>query len=162
MPRRFRTIFDVDDIMQETYAQAFVEFRQDLPREFDRWLFRAATNNLKDLIRYCEAKKRGFSKTLRTCDSTGQELQYLAECLLANCTAPSLVVRRREAVSVLNREIAKLSSAHRFVLNYYDLRQWPMEQVAEKIGCSIGTAFMRRNAALAKLRKSLRLIAIEI
>ncbi len=156
-PVRYQAFFDVDDVMQETYAQVFTLPEGALQHAFEAWLYRVAENNLKDLIRYCDAKKRNAQAKSADSISNMTAWSELAFKLLSDDSTPSFQVRRKELIALLRDEIQQLPDAYQFIVFNYDLGTMSMEQVAQELRCSLGAAFMRRNAALSRLRQRVKL-----
>ena len=60
--KRWRSLLSEDDVMQETYADAFLSIRTFVPRNtgaFLRWLMTLARNNLLDAVRGLQTEKKG-------------------------------------------------------------------------------------------------------
>lgn len=155
IPNRYRSWFDVDDVMQETYAQAFLGFQSASPKCFAAWLYRMADNNLKDLIRYCRSAKRDACRTQHFMSSNEHGFANLADILRADDTSPTCHAHRNEISQLIRRELEQLPECYRLIIDYYDLRQWPMKEVAQELGCKETVVYVRRKTGLEYLRRRL-------
>ncbi|MCB9659227.1 MAG: sigma-70 family RNA polymerase sigma factor [Polyangiales bacterium] len=66
------------------------------------------------------------------------------------------VVHEREARSLVHRALDALPSAQRDVVILHRLEGWPMERVAETVGCPVATAHSRLRLGTHRLRQTIR------
>lgn len=155
VPAAWRGVLSEEDVLQETFADAFLEIGRFVPAgegAFEAWLVRMAQNNLTDALRYLGAERRGGRAAAA---GTGGEAS--AEALLAGLTArsrssPSRHARREEAARMLEAALARLPEDHARVVRLYDLEGRGIDEVAAALGRSPGAAYLLRHRALARLR----------
>jgi RNA polymerase sigma factor (sigma-70 family) len=150
MPTRWQAILSVDDVLQQTYSDAFLDIRSVKATDVGglrAWLLRLAKRNMIDAIRMLEAAKRGGGH--QRVEHQNREDSYVAlhEMLGAVSNAPSRDARRREAVTALDQALARLPEAHRTVVTRYDLEGQPIAEVARALGRSEGATYMLRARA---------------
>ncbi len=153
IPRRWRSLFSANDVMQQTYADAFRGiggFAGTQQSSFAAWLHRLARCNLRDAIRGLEAEKRTPKR-----HGTGGPFVTLWDELTGSGTTPSQHGMREEQKAALNRAIAQLSKIYRDVVRMCDLEGKSAREVAEALGRSPGAIYMLRARARDQLREIL-------
>jgi RNA polymerase sigma-70 factor (ECF subfamily) len=156
IPRQLRSILSEDDVMQETYAEAYLSVRQlNAEAAFVAWLRRIARNNLLDAIRSFRADRRGRNHRRVTADGIESGAVSLLELLPDQGTTPSQAAMRREWADVLQEALLALPDAYRQVLQLYDLEGRSVSEVSALLQCSPGAVYMRRSRALRMLREAL-------
>ncbi|MFQ5733817.1 MAG: RNA polymerase sigma factor [Planctomycetaceae bacterium] len=151
---RWQSVLSVDDVLQETFADAIACISQFEPRgpgSFMRWLVTLALNNLRQAIRGLEAIKRGGDRTRVATEA--ESYVCLFERLGGTTTSPSGQVAFGEAQTALDDALEKLPENHRILISLYDLAGCSVEDTCEACGCSPGAMFMRRSRAHDLLRK---------
>lgn len=153
LPRRWRAMLSVDDIMQQEYTDAFLALRHlryTNERRFAAWLRKVAESRLTDAVRMLTAEKRGTDQQRST--ETGEDAtQALVEALAAAGTTPSQYVARREWRAKLGAALERLPEDYRRVVVLYDLETRPVEEVARLLGRSAGAIFNMRARAHRRL-----------
>lgn len=159
VPDRFRAVLTVDDVMQQTYTDAFLEmesFSADGSGDFRAWLLSLARCNLADALRMLNAQKRGKGRRqvwrLAGRDSHSTLFGYLVS---AGGGTPSQTVAVNEACAALKTALTRLPEMYRQVVEMYDLEDRSIEDVAAAIGRSPGAAYMIRARAHDRLRSLL-------
>lgn len=158
IPERHRSILSEDDVMQETYAEAFQDISKFIPRgerSFPAWLRKITERNFFEVIRELDAKKRGGGWVRLEPVSLEDSYVDLFEKLGATTTTPSRELMRKEAKDGLSRAMEQLPSAYRTVVEEYDLHGESVEEVAKLLGRSVGAVFMLRNRAHIMLKEIL-------
>lgn len=143
-----------DDILQETFTDAFLDIHQFKPGSdsvFLAWLTTLATRNLLDAIRMLEADKRGGNVRRVTPGGSNESYADLMGELGGTATTPSGHVARDEAKAALDRAIAQLPDHYRRVIRMYDLEERPLADVAEAMERSLGATSIMRHRALRML-----------
>ncbi|MGN7613754.1 RNA polymerase sigma factor RpoE [Magnetococcales bacterium HHB-1] len=126
----------VQDLTQEAFIKAFralPKFRGD--SAFYTWLYRIAVNTAKN---HLMASGRG----LPISDVELENAEGLAPQLRDNET-PERAVLRSELMENLDRIIQGLSPAMREAVTLRDVKGLTYEEIAEKVGCPIGTVRSR-------------------
>lgn len=158
IPRRWADQISVDDLLQQTYLDAFLSIRrfdEDNREAFVAWLCAIAKRNLQDAVRALEADKRGGSRRPVSLDAAEDRLEPLLDEVAAVSLTPSRHAARNEVVARLREAVAALPSPHRDVVCLYDLDGQAMPDVAARIGRTVGTAYMLRARALGWLAEML-------
>lgn len=155
---RWRSVLDVDDVMQVTFLEAFLE----VPRlqaidgaGFQAWLTRIADNNLRDAIRGLRRKKNPQPERRISPADFGESCAILWETLGATTTTPSRVISRDEAQGRLQAALERLPDDYRRVVQLYDLQGSDIAEVASSMNRSPGAVHMLRARAHERLRQLL-------
>ncbi|MGD2108119.1 MAG: sigma-70 family RNA polymerase sigma factor [Phycisphaerae bacterium] len=155
IPRRWRSVLSVDDVMQQTFADAIRDisrFQGNDEMALDGWLGGLARCNLRDATRMLEAEKRGGKqKRLQPSQNSGT-YRTLATMLFADGETPSRYAATDECNSLLEQAVEALPEAYRVVVNMYDLQGHEVEAVARTLDRSIGAVYMLRARAHDRLR----------
>jgi RNA polymerase sigma-70 factor (ECF subfamily) len=154
IPARWQALLSVDDVMQQTYTDAFLKIAQlppDRKGAFPAWLSSIARHNLIDAVRMLEADKRGQGKRVPP-GKLDESFVALHDLLSSGGTSPSGRAARGEVCAVLRRAVDQLPEDYRRVVELYDLEGRPMQEAAEALGRSVGAAYMVRARAHRKLR----------
>ncbi len=158
IPRRWQALLSADDVMQQTYADAFRDigrFVGTSQPSFAAWLARLARCNFQDAIRGLEADKRSPEQNPVRGDQTGESPMGLLDLLSNPAATPSEICARDENGSFLNRAIERLPKDYRDVVRMCYLEGKSVEQVAEIMNRSLGAVFMLLARAHRKLREML-------
>ncbi|MEQ8770269.1 MAG: RNA polymerase sigma factor [Phycisphaerales bacterium] len=150
-----RPLIEADDIMQVTYMEAVTRldsFTSGGAKGFLAWVTRIAENNLTDAARAADAAKRPDPRKRITGGDANSSMIAMVEHLGMTVTTPSRAAATGEAVSALERTLARLPEIYAKVIRLYDLEQWPVDEVAEEIGRSEGAVYMLRARAHERLR----------
>lgn len=156
--RRYRSAFDVDDVLQVTYLEAFLRIRQFSP---DRngtlwtWLKRIAENNLLDAIRELNRDKRPPRGRQVGVAPTDESYVTLITSLNSDETTPSIRAAKEEARGLLDTALGKLPADYEMVVRFYDLLGWSATEVAEEMGRSVGAVHMLKARAHERLAELL-------
>jgi len=145
---RWQSVLSEDDVMQQTYADAFQAIKrfEGSADDFGRWLRTLAANNLRDAVRHLRAAKSGGQHRQVTHSHDQSSLQ-LWDQLADSISTPSLRARRGEANQLLTKAIRGLPDAYRQVVLQYDIEERSAQEVADFQGCSLGAMYMRRARA---------------
>lgn len=156
--KRWRSVLSEDDVMQETYVDAFRSIHQFAPRgkgAFVRWLTTLARNNLLDAVKGLQTAKKGGERIRVQPDWLEDSHADLLDQLSGGKTSPSGAARRTEAKQLLEEAVEKMPASYQQVVRLYDLEGRSAECVARLLGCSPGAVSMRRARAHALLRELL-------
>ena len=135
---------ETEDLVQETFIQAYCKlssFRGD--SSFGTWLYRIAVN--LSLRRLEQLRRKGWTP-LDTLE--GPEMPDLRP----EAVRPERKALHGEERRELREAILGLSDVHRTVviLHYFEEKSCP--EIAEIMGCSVGTVWSRLHYALKKLK----------
>lgn len=163
IPDRFRPLLSEDDVMQETYTDAFLSISSfDLSGSFLAWLKTVARNNLFDAIRGLQALSREGERRRVEHSSSHDQFSAFIESVCDSGTTPSGHAMRRELKESLKNVLEQLPENYRRVVQLYDLECRSIEETARSLGCSAGAVFMRRARALRMLRSMLESFSIYV
>ncbi|MCK4659929.1 MAG: sigma-70 family RNA polymerase sigma factor [Phycisphaerae bacterium] len=156
IPRRWRSILSADDVMQETYLDAFLDIDRFAPTgegSFAAWLTALAKCNLVDTLRMLEADKRGKGRTRIEAVNREDSLVTLYELLSGTGTTPSRCAARNEAFTKLEWAIQQLPENYGRVVRMFHLEQRSMKEVARALQRSVGAVYAIKKRAFCYLRK---------
>lgn len=149
-PRRCAAAFTIDDVLQQTFTDAFLAITQFEPRgpgTFLAWLVTLGRRNLQDAIRLIDADKRGGGRVRPAVDVDSDSSVQLFERLSGSDTTPSRHAARAEMCGALRHALQALPEPHRRVVQLVDLEEQAVERVAEILGRSAGAVYMLRSRA---------------
>ncbi|MBP8304278.1 MAG: sigma-70 family RNA polymerase sigma factor [Phycisphaerae bacterium] len=140
-----------EDCFQETFARAYRNLHRAQPATFRAWLFRIATNSAIDGFRRRNRVKMTSLDQRLDEDSPGAAGRAIEDSL----PGPAEAAAAQERVAAVQRAVTALPEGQRaaLVLAYY--QQMSYGEVAEVLGCSIGTVKTHMSRALATLAKTL-------
>ena len=156
--KQWQSVLSDDDVLQESYAEAFLSITRFEPKgtgSFVRWLATIAKNNLLDAVKGLQSAKRGAGKIQAVSQSADNSHWQLLESLGASTTSPSQRAARNQAKELLNNAVEQLPETYKQVVMLYDLEEHSAEQVGELLNCSAGAVYMRRSRAHAMLKELL-------
>ena len=146
--RLVRTHDAADDVAQEVFVRLYrVMGRIDPQRHLAPWLSRVAINLSMSYLRRQKTRiSMNGNPGIEAAAAPVEDPQY-----------PSQEFRRRQFLTGLEREIAKLPPKFKtvFVLRVQEHRSY--EEIAEALGLSMGTVMSRLSRARSRLRKELTL-----
>jgi RNA polymerase sigma factor (sigma-70 family) len=153
---RWRSVFDIDDVLQVTYMEAFLKiesFTPGGPGAFPGWLKRIAENNLRDAIRALEAKRRPPpGKSLNASDDS---IFALLDSAGVGRQTPSRDAALAEMKGVLESTLLAMPEDYAAVIRKYDLDGSAIDEVASAMGRTPGAVHMLRARAHERLRELL-------
>jgi len=158
IPSRWRSVLSEDDLMQQTYADALRGIGRYTPLGsggFRAWLSSLARCNLTDALRMLGREKRGGGRRrVRHVCGEGSMVELIG-LLSGSTTSPSGYATREETVNAVTDALTHLPEAYREVVNLYDLRGLPAEEVSRLMGRSRGAIYMLRARSHDRLREHL-------
>jgi RNA polymerase sigma-70 factor (ECF subfamily) len=147
------------DVVQETMLRAhknFAQFRGTTEPELLAWLRQILVNNLAKFVeQHMLAARRDVRREVsieRLGAALEQSTVQLAALLPTDSKSPSMAVQQREEAVVLADRLAQLPTSYRQVLVLRNLQGLPFEEVARRIGRSVGATRMLWLRAIEKLR----------
>ncbi len=155
---RWQSVFSLDDLIQETYVDAFIHIGDFVPRgegSFEGWLTTIAKNNLRSAAEMLTAAKRGGKRRRIELGRTDDSYMELYDLLGGTTSTPSRHAARAEARGALEKVLQQLPKDHRSVVQMYDLEGKDVEEVAKALQRSPGAIFMLRARAHRALQRLL-------
>lgn len=153
---RWQSLLSVDDVLQQTYTDAFLAIGHFAGRDsasFLRWLTTLARRNLVDALRPLRAAKRGGDRTRVNVPGQADAHAALFEVVQATSGSPSRCFAKEEARARLLQAMADLPAAYRQVLQSVDLSGSSVADLAAALGRSEGAVHMLRARAYDRLRE---------
>ena len=160
LPRSLQGVVSVEDVLQETFIQAFRDignFRPLAEGSFLAWLRSIAENRLRDTIKSLGRKKRGggFRQVYGLTDEQGSSVADLVEVLSAGSDTPSRSVARREGIRAVQVAMAGLPDDYRQAVRLRYLEGKSISEVAGEMHRSPGAVRGLIGRAKEKMRAAL-------
>ncbi|HEY8296629.1 MAG TPA: sigma-70 family RNA polymerase sigma factor [Candidatus Baltobacteraceae bacterium] len=147
--RLTRNEADARDLTQDAFIRVYRAWRSFQPgTSFLSWVYRIVTNLYRDELR----RKKGRYQEEIPEDNAPQE--YGGERPLAVSPIEELV--EGQLSEPLARSLEALSPDQRQVVTLADIEEYSYQEIAEIMGCSIGTVRSRLHRARALLRRLLQ------
>ncbi|HZO86964.1 MAG TPA: sigma-70 family RNA polymerase sigma factor [Chthonomonadaceae bacterium] len=157
---------DAEDLTQEAFVRVWSAFdRYDRSRPFEGWLFRILTNLAIDRWRR-SAGAPACSLDAETSGNTshhgrvassngGNRHTSLIACLADERTSvlPEPAYFRAEAGRSVRRALSALSRDYRTVIVLADVQGYSYEEIAQRVGCPVGTVRSRLHRGRQLLRQ---------
>ncbi|MGQ9650030.1 MAG: RNA polymerase sigma factor [Phycisphaerae bacterium] len=140
---------DAEDLLQEVFVRVVRMIgRYEHDSRFDAWLFRIATNLVRDRVR-----RQRRSADAGASGGRQDEAGILEDVADAEADRPDDVLETTEQVDRLQWALKQLPEAEREVILLRHFSQMSFREVAEAMGTPLGTALARAHRGLAKLRR---------
>lgn len=138
---------DAEEIVQETYVRVW----RNMDSLRDRnavlgWLYRICRNTATDRRRSLQRRKASSLD-----NPVGDGLSPLVDFIAGDTPTPEQELASAQARTALMKLLQTLRPKHREVLLLRDVEGMPSEQVAEVLGCPVGTVESRLHRARAAL-----------
>lgn len=150
--------FDIDDVLQVTYLEAFLRIRQFEPRgsgSFQAWLRRMADHNIKDAIRLINSAKRPSPDKRVGLVAPDQSYALLLSSLPGQGTTPTAGAARSEAAALIERALDKLPPDYAQVIRLCDLEGLSADEAARRMDRSRAAIHMLKARAHDRLAELL-------
>ena len=143
LPRSLQGLLDPEDVLNATFLQAFrgiKELRQTSEGAFSSWLKTIADNQLQDMLRALQRKKRGGGRRQVRGRQAGDasSVAELVELLSGREHLPDKSVARREAVHAVQVGIAALPDDQREAIRLHILEGRSLAETAAAMNRSPG------------------------
>lgn len=144
---------EVEDVAQEAFIKAYralPSFRGD--SAFYTWLYRIGINTAKN---YLVANGRRATVSLNVGGDDGEDLPDFGE-QIPDFNTPDTELMNRQIVDAVNRVVDKLPEELRTAISLREMEGMSYEDIAQVMGCPIGTVrsriFRAREAIAAELK----------
>ena len=136
---------DARDLSQEAFIRVYRAWRSFRPgTSFLAWIYRITTNLYRDELR----RRKGVYAQPLPDDSTGHERS--SEAAAVN---PIETLHEHQLSAPTERALLQLTPEQRAVVVLADVDEHSYQEIADIVGCSIGTVRSRLHRARAQLRK---------
>ena len=144
---------DAWDLAQEGFIKAWRSIHRFKGQaSFYTWLYRIVTNVAIDSLR-----RKGLKKTAEFDDQiAANEVEPGSKTLPTPDPLPHHGLEREEIRQRIEQAISKLSPEHRAVIVMKEIEELQYNEIAEALGCSIGTVMSRLFYARKKLQTLLK------
>jgi len=144
---------DADDVAQETFIRAYRGLKKFKGHSrFYTWLYRILVNCCMDSLR---KKKRG-GVDLRLNEAVDGEALAAGGGATGRPAAAIHAAELNELRSAVADALRSLRPKHRMVLVLHELEGMAHQDIAQIMGCSVGTARSRLHYARMKMQQKLR------
>jgi len=141
---------DARDITQETFIKAWRHLPNFERRaQFFTWLCRIANNAVIDLIRKKKFSGAEFNDELGNVPAAG------APTVPRHTPAPDRALVNQEIGGRIREALDKLSPEHRAVILLKEIEGLSYQEIADTVGCAIGTVMSRLFNARKRLQEML-------
>lgn len=155
-----RGYVEPQDVLQDTFFEAFVHIDQFDPRDesavYD-WLAMIARHRMLDLIRMHRSDKRGGGRE-RFGDA--DDVIAILQSLAIYSRTPSQSAMSHEAAVVVSESMSRLEPQYSEVIRLRFLEGLSIKQSAERMGRTEAAITMLCNRGLSALRQQLRMISL--
>jgi RNA polymerase sigma-70 factor (ECF subfamily) len=148
------------DIAQETFLAVYTRRDTfDTTRRFSTWLYRIVTN-------LCRMEWRRRRRKVAPLDgasiAAGDAADLAAGTLADPGPSPSESASRNELERRVRRAVAQLPEKLRgvFILSFYEGLRY--KEIADVLGCSVGTVASRKHLAMQRLQQNLGALGAEM
>ncbi len=130
---------DANDLAQESFIKAYQALKSFKGgSSFYTWIYRIAVNKT---INFLKQRKHKYHLSLNDLDFNAEHDPDLVA--LVSDKTPLRDAGLAELQKKLNEALLKLSEPHRMVVVLHDVQGVPHEEIAEIMGCNIGTVRSR-------------------
>ena len=145
---------DAWDITQEAFLKSWKSMKNFRGQSsFYTWLYRIVTNVAIDWMR---RKKNQPSAEFDEAIQTPEHVEPAASTMARPDPGPLAATQSQETGSLINKAIATLSPEHQVVVTLNLIEGFQYNEIAEKLGISIGTVMSRLFYARKKLQVQLK------
>jgi RNA polymerase sigma-70 factor (ECF subfamily) len=145
---------DAWDLAQDSFVKAWKSVKRFRGQSsFYTWIYRIVMNVTIDWLRKKQIKAGGaeFDDSIQL-----KEVDPASKTLPKPDALPSQTMQQKEIRSEIDKAIAQLSPEHRAVILMKEIDGMQYHEIAETLGCSIGTVMSRLFYARKKLQNLLR------
>lgn len=145
---------DAFDMAQEVFIKLYRNLSKfDGHSKLSTWIYRVASNTCLDELK---KRKRLWNNT----KSLNEEMETKDDSVVLEIKdtkpLPEEQIENSEIKEILNNAILKLSNQHKEVIILRDIEGFSYEEIADIIGCGVGTVKSRLSRARSSLRKILK------
>ena len=145
---------DAWDLAQDSFVKAWKSIKRFRGRSsFYTWIYRIVMNVTIDWLRKKQVKGVGaeFDDAIQA-----KQIDPASRTAPKADALPYEIMQRSETRTRIDNAIAQLSPEHRAVILMKEIEEMQYHEIAETLGCSIGTVMSRLFYARKKLQNLLR------
>ena len=145
---------DAWDLAQDSFVKAWKSIKRFRGRSsFYTWIYRIVMNVTIDWLRKKQVKGLGaeFDDAIQA-----KQIDPASKTAPKAGALPYEIMERSETRTRIDNAIAQLSPEHRAVILMKEIEEMQYHEIAETLGCSIGTVMSRLFYARKKLQNLLR------
>ena len=165
LPAKLRRMTDPDDVVQDTFFEAFRRIAEFVPQEKEstyRWLLTIARHRILNLARIHARPKHGNGEVLSEEELThGSVLELLQDLAIYEKT-PSRSASRRELVLLVEKSIETLQPDYRQAVRFRYIQGLSLVETAVKMQRTTDAAQKLCVRGLKALRTELRTASLYI
>jgi len=156
---RLKGKMDASDVVQQTFLQAhqaLAQFRGQSETQLAAWLRQILARNLAHAVRDFGRDKRDGDRERALEVSLDQSSSRLEAWLAADESSPSQKADRNEQILRLADALAKLSEAQQEAILLHYWHDWPVAEIAGKMGRSTTAVAGLLKRGLKHLRRQMK------
>ncbi|MFZ1866048.1 MAG: sigma-70 family RNA polymerase sigma factor [Polyangiales bacterium] len=157
--RLTRSPVDAEDLVQDTLVRAYRFYdRFEAGTNFKAWLLRIQMNAFVNRYRRTARERQVFEGPMATPVGEG----VMSRSTMRGLVDPVGDAQRRIIAQEINRAFEELSDDARAMVLLADVEELSYKEIAEVIGCPIGTVMSRLHRARKQLQSSLQQHAVQL
>ena len=157
--RLTRSPVDAEDLVQDTLVRAYRFYdRFEAGTNFKAWLLRIQMNTFVNRYRRATRERQVFDGPMAVPVGEG----VMSRASMRGLTDPVGDAQRRLIAREINRAFEELSEDARAIVVLADVEELSYKEIAEVVGCPIGTVMSRLHRARKQLQVSLQKHAVQL
>ncbi len=157
--RLTRSPVDAEDLVQDTLVRAYRFYdRFEAGTNFKAWLLRIQMNAFVNRYRRATRERQVFDGAMAVPVGEG----VMSRATMRALTDPVTDAQRQLVAREINRAFEALSEDARAMVLLADVEELSYKEIAEVMGCPIGTVMSRLHRARKQLQSSLQQHAIQL
>ena len=157
--RLTRSPVDAEDLVQDTLVRAYRFYdRFEAGTNFKAWLLRIQMNTFVNRYRRATRERQVFDGPMAVPVGEG----VMSRASMRGLTDPVGDAQRRLIAREINRAFEELSEDARAIVVLADVEELSYKEIADVVGCPIGTVMSRLHRARKQLQVSLQKHAVQL
>ena len=157
--RLTRSSVDAEDLVQDTLVRAYRFYdRFEAGTNFKAWLLRIQMNAFVNRYRRSTRERHVFDGVMATPVGEG----VMSRATMRGLTDPAGEAERQLIAREIQRAFDRLSDEARAMVLLADVEELSYKEIAQVLGCPIGTVMSRLHRARKQLQSALREQAVEL
>jgi RNA polymerase sigma-70 factor (ECF subfamily) len=157
--RLTRSPVDAEDLVQDTLVRAYRFYdRFEAGTNFKAWLLRIQMNSFVNRYRRAVRERLVFDGPMAVPVGEG----VMSRASMRGLTDPEGDAQRRLIAREINRAFEELSEEARAMVLLADVEELSYKEIADVVGCPIGTVMSRLHRARKQLQGSLQKQAVQL